>query len=665
MIKTVIKALIFITCSASNTNLLHAQETSRWQLTDDEGIEWKVSALDSHMDHLEMSGFCISAIVHYGIEEGKLKQQVHLVFPMLRTIPNDTHASLGVDIPYEQFAQIKVNGEPLDQRPDRFYIKGYLGIHTLCSAGIEITHQLFPSTDEALFIDKMEIHNPTDQTLEIELPDVAWTLATDEANGVYGSYSIKVVSSRHGLFVLRPGESLDFALIYSGQKTGTEAGYVSPDYEFNKRIKLIENTFNDLKFDSPDEIVNRAFAFAKLRAVESIFRTKGGLMHGPGGGSYYAAIWANDQAEYANPFFPFLGNPAGNESALNAFRHFARYVNAEFHPIPSSIIAEGVDFWHGAGDRGDMAMIAYGAARFALAYGDEKSARELWPLIEWCLEYCNRKLNDEGVVCSDSDELEGRFPAGEANLNTSSLYYDALISAAYLGKELHVEPGLIEDYLNQSTQLEKAIEAYFGKNMAGFETYRYYEGNDLLRAWICSPLTVGIFKRSKATADALFNSKLWTEDGLASVEGSTTFWDRATLYAFRGVFAAGETERAMPYFLHYTYRRLLGEHVPYPIEAFPEGNQRHLSAESALYCRVITEGIMGIRPIGLNAFLIAPKLPEAWDSMALRNIKAFNHSFDIEVQRKQNKLWIRVYLEDTLCIDALLKINETLQVNLP
>ena len=37
---------------------------------------------------------------------------------------------------------------------------------------------------------------------------------------------------------------------------------------------------------------------------------------------------------------------------------------------------------------------------------------------------------------SDSDELENRFPAGKANLNTSSLYYDALISAVQLGKLL-------------------------------------------------------------------------------------------------------------------------------------------------------------------------------------------------------------------------------------
>ena len=123
---------------------------------------------------------------------------------------------------------------------------------------------------------------------------------------------------------------------------------------------------------------------------------KAGLMHGPGGGAYYAAIWANDQAEYINPFFPFLGNINGNESALNAFRHFARYMNPGYKPIPSSIISEGVDFWNGAGDRGDQAMIAYGASRFALAYGDKNAALELWPLIEWCLEYLERKKSPDG-----------------------------------------------------------------------------------------------------------------------------------------------------------------------------------------------------------------------------------------------------------------------------
>lgn len=81
-------------------------------------------------------------------------------------------------------------------------------------------------------------------------------------------------------------------------------------------------------------------------------------------------------------------------------------------------------------------MIAYGAARYALASGSREEAVRLWPLIEWCLEFCHRKLNADGVVASDSDELEGRFPAGDANLCTSSLYYDALLSAAYLVQDL-------------------------------------------------------------------------------------------------------------------------------------------------------------------------------------------------------------------------------------
>ena len=48
-----------------------------------------------------------------------------------------------------------------------------------------------------------------------------------------------------------------------------------------------------------------------------------------------------------------------------------------------SAVAEGKDTWNGAGDRGDAAMIAYGAARYALAKADKKEAQELWPLIEY------------------------------------------------------------------------------------------------------------------------------------------------------------------------------------------------------------------------------------------------------------------------------------------
>ena len=223
--------------------------------------------------------------------------------------------------------------------------------------------------------------------------------------------------------------------------------------------------------------------------------------------------------------------------------HFARFMNSEYKAIPSSIIAEGLDIWNGAGDRGDAAMVAYGASRYALARGDKAEAEALWPLITWCLEYCHRKLNDAGVVASDSDELEGRFPSGEANLCTSSLYYDALLSAAYLGKSLGKSSTLIATYSKQAAALKKNIEAYFGGTVEGFDTYAYYKGNDVLRSWICIPLTVGIYDRKEGTIQALFSPRLWTENGLLTQAGSNTFWDRSTLYALRGVYACGETEK--------------------------------------------------------------------------------------------------------------------------
>lgn len=636
-----VSLLISLFCTYSPFSM--SQDVSRWSLENKGSINWQVNGKDTHQDHIEMSGFYISAIVHYGVQTGRLKQKTQLVFPMLRTIPNDTHASLLHEIDRDQLGTIKVDGKEATEYPSSFCHRGVLECISNITHGVAVRHQWFPATDKPLFIEKIEIKNTLDRPVSIELPKVDYRHVTEADQGVQGAYEIKVESTRHGSFQLGSKETLEFAWIYSGYVAGTPSPYVSPDYELRKRMELVDNTFSNLVFESPDEILNSAFSFAKLRAVESIFNTTQGLMHGPGGGSYYAAIWANDQAEYANPLFPFLGNIAGNESAINSFRHFARFINDEYKPIPSSIIAEGLDYWNGAGDRGDMAMIAYGAARFALAYGHNNTGKELWPLVEWCLEFCRRKVTADGVVSSDSDELEGRFPAGDANLNTSCLYYDALISATFLGKELGVEQAQLDEYQEQAKRIRQSVEDYFGATIDGFKTYRYFDGNDILRAWICTPLTVDIFSRSNGTIDALFSEKLWTADGLASESGNTTFWDRATLYALRGVFAAGETKRALKFLSYYSKRRLLGEHVPYPVEAYPEGNQRHLSAESALYCRIITEGLFGIRPTGLSRFSIAPKLPEDWNEMSLRNIKAFNRDFDIEVKRDGNKLNVKVY----------------------
>ncbi len=212
-----------------------------------------------------------------------------------------------------------------------------------------------------------------------------------------------------------------------------------------------------------------------------------------------------------------------------------------------------------------------------------------------------------------------------------------------LGKQLGKPGSQLRQYTLEAQTLRKRIETYFGATVEGFKTYRYYKGNDTLRSWITTPLVMDILERKEGTIAALFSPRLWTEDGLATLAGNRTFWDRSTLYGLRGAFAAGETEKALRFLQYYSKRRLLGEHVPYAVEAYPEGNQRHLSAESGLYCRIYTEGLFGIRPTGFNTFDLTPRLPKEWNQMALKNIYAFQSRFDIEVSRTgMNKLLIKI-----------------------
>ena len=144
---------------------------------------------------------------------------------------------------------------------------------------------------------------------------------------------------------------------------------------------------------------------------------------------------------------------------------------------------------------------------------------------------------------------------------------------------------------------------------------------------------MGIYDRAEETIAALLSDKLLTNNGVLTEEGSTTYWDRSTLYVLRGIYAAGYADKATDFLASYSRTRLLGDHVPYPIEAWPEGSQRHLSAESGLYCRIITEGMFGLRPTGLRSFEVKPSMPEGWNTMSLSNVKAFGQQFDITVNR--------------------------------
>jgi hypothetical protein len=650
-------------CSLS----LNVSAQTRWSITDDGAIVWKVTPGEAHQDNIEMSGKKVSVIVSYGVDTNQaLTLNEFVVFPTFRTVPQDTRSHISEHFGSESMPTILLDhAAPQRDIVERFRHRGIMQIDGYFVGNgktVDWTRTIFPSTDKPAIIEILALTNVSSSDVTIEVNGASKIVRTPAERGLEGVY---VMSSRlqdAGERTLKPGEGTTFTEVFSARHNVDPDVTLDANAELQARAALVQSYLDNLQLETPDKVLDTAFAFAKIRTTESIYKTRGGLMHSPGGGRYYAAIWANDQGEYANPFFPFIGDPSANEAATNSYRMFADYMNTNYAPIPSSIVAEDTTTWHGAGDRGDMAMIAYGAARYALECGNTNTAEKLWPLVQWCLEYLHRKVDTNGVVESDADELENRFPSGKANLCTSCLYYDALHSAVYLGRELGKPPAQLDGYSAEATALRAAIENYFGRTVEGFATYRYFDKSvpsvnrralerfahyanepDHLRAWICIPLTVGIFDRAPGTIDALFSPKLWTQDGLATQAGDTVFWDRATLYALRGVFAAGDTQKALDYLQYYSTRRLLGEHVPYPVEAYPEGNQSHLAAESALYCRIYTEGLFGIRPTGLHSFDCTPRLPKEWPTMALNHIRAFGSDFNLTVSRNGNKLKVEIF----------------------
>lgn len=608
----------------------------RWNITcEGNAIEWLVKSGDFHTDDIEMAGLGCSVIVKYGMAEEGFLLLHHPVFPALRTRPNDTHASYQLDINDCYMPRLLVNGKRAAETLTRAEIDGTLCLECIAEK-LSIIHTCYPASYARASYEAVSVRNNGAE--EVKLTVSSYGGEVDQKLGPMGLNRTEIFTDFADT-ILAAGEEYTYYITICAHTANEPPEDTCPADEYRARIRNIERLVTPMKLDTGNAVLDTMFRFAKLRAGESIFNTKYGIIHSPGGFSYYAATWCNDQVEYAGPYFAYTGDDNLLEASMNAYRMYMPFMGNRYEPIPSSVIAEGIDYWNGAGDRGDAAMYLYGASRFALTAGRKDYAKELLTSIEWCAEYCKRKMNEEGVVASDKDELEGRFPAGTANLCTSALAYGGYLYAAVL--ERSVKGGSEDkaaEYEKIAEKLRDSIDTYFGANIHGMDTYKYFKECNILRSWICMPLCVGIFDRAQETVKALASEWLMTPEGMLTAEGCPTIWDRSTLYGLRGIFAAGDTAKGEEVFMTYAANRLLGERVPYAVEAYPEGGKRHLSGESALFCKVILEGILGITPTGLYSFTCRPNLPEMLDHLYITNIRAHGGIFGIYVEKDGYKV---------------------------
>ena len=599
-------------------------------------------------DHIEMAGFYSSSIVSYGNDKrGRLRLMRHLTVPTLRLQPNLTASSFSHNFSGDFFA-VNVNGKKINEYPECISIKGNLKISSAADSETKTVRELLPAVNYGALIEVVTVKNISRFSQEYSVCAKKYSKAlndfwciggkiTAECSVLFGDI-FKPAKNFSRKFILRPDESFKFYCVYYAYQNKSLSEF-SISEEISARKAFVDEMFTSLRLKTPYPELDAQLSHCILRGSESIFKTKNGLMHGPGGGNYYAALWTNDQCEYANPFFPFSGYKQGIEQSINCYSLYEKYMDKSDKPMTekralvTSIISEGDGFWNGAGDRGDGEMYAYGISRFLLEMSDTELIRRFWDNLVWCLDFALSRKNENGVIASDSDELENRFESGNANLFTSCITYDALGNAALLA-EIIGDDNHKQLWENERELLKGAVEKYFGANVEGFDTYRYYAGNTDLRSWICMPLTVGIFDRAEQTIKALFSPKLYNNGMMKSTSANNTTWDRSLLFALRGTFLAGYAETGIKETVNYCRNRLLGSHCPYPFEAYPEGNRAHLAAESLLFARIITEGLFGLKAVGLNKLKINPQLSSECNEISLQNIRLFSKCFDITANEK-------------------------------
>jgi hypothetical protein len=536
---------------------------------------------------------------------------------------------VGYQAATDRLPDIRIDGKAFQASPPTEV--GFDGMLTLThpvQAGVTATRTIYPSMKAPLVIEEWTLRNASDKPLKIKAAPSRDEKAIDATTAVVWK------SSGTPATTVQPGDSLTFPVeVFARLKTEADP-VVDVAAERKARQTLADAAWHGPgQIETPEPELDMAFALQKLHVLETPIDTIKGTITHNGSLTYSPGVWANDPVEYSSPLFPFFGDAALNEASMNMYRIWLDHCREHgIDPFPGSFEHAALKLtqrW-----RGDDAMVLYGLSKFLLFQGDRAAAEEMWPLIGFSAESVKRNTREDGVVASKTDEMEDRYPTGDANLSTSSLAYGGYRLAAHLARSLGKPEAAGFD--QRADQLRDAIESFFGAEMEGFKTYRYFKSNKVLRGWILLPLAMGITERQDATLDAMVSDNLWPTrmqggDILAASDRPETEWGRETYYALRVLFKAGRTEQALDLTKRVVRAQIFGPRGPYPDE-----DAIDMLCPGSLYPRVFTEGLFGIVPTGLDSFECTPFLPKGWPRMALREVKAFGKTWDIVVEREGN-----------------------------
>ena len=159
----------------------------QWELQGNT-LVWQVAPGEVHSDNYEMSGLYVDAIIGYGVSEcGTLWLERTGYFPTLRTIPNDTHATLEVSVPSSQVPVLLLDGRPATEYPQEFRLDGTLTVHSRTETGATVTRQFFPASESLCVIEAVTVTAQQPIIVSVNCPVETVLGHTTGTKGVYVS----------------------------------------------------------------------------------------------------------------------------------------------------------------------------------------------------------------------------------------------------------------------------------------------------------------------------------------------------------------------------------------------------------------------------------------------------------------------------------------------
>ncbi|MBO5958939.1 MAG: hypothetical protein J6Q65_02335, partial [Lentisphaeria bacterium] len=331
--------------------MIAVQEKQYWQIMDGgKSIRWTVDASTvPHSDHVETAGKETALVIYYGVDRnGAYTQELHCIFPMFRLIPNNTHASLQVNwkdcrgnvandeaknpaasgvTPSGELPYFEASETVLTEYPESFDFTGIMTVRSRTDIpGLSVVREIFPADDAPACFVRFTFRNESGETVYLRTVNNHGEVLSRGARGVY-LVDCDVADEN---LEIAPGCECRTVLVIQARTADDEKRIFDPENELAGRAGRIAELTAPVELETGITELDTAFRFCKLRTGESIFRTRGGVMHAPGGESYYAATWCNDQVEYAGPWFAWTGDALALEASYNAYRHYMPFMGPDY-----------------------------------------------------------------------------------------------------------------------------------------------------------------------------------------------------------------------------------------------------------------------------------------------------------------------------------------------